>query len=131
MSTVRAITKNLGEKKNEKGEVIVKGATATVNYTIGDNLEENVKLFGAEVVNSGFIGGLIINIQSVVGSCLKKGLSADECQRVVDSWKPGIGGSRGAVAVTETAMVNAFAKMTPEEQKAHLAKLQAQLAARK
>lgn len=131
MSTVRAITKNLGEKKNEKGEVIVKGATATVNYTIGDNLEENVKLFGAEVVNSGFVSGLVIDVQAVIGSALKKGLSAEECQRVVDSWKPGVGGGRGAVIVTETAMVNAFAKMSPEEQKAHLAKLQAQLAAKK
>lgn len=131
MATIRAITKNLGEKKNDKGEVVVAAATATVNYNIGDNLEENVQIFGAEVVNSGFVGGLVIDVQSVVGSCLKKGLSQEECQRVVDSWKPGVGGGRGAVIVTETAMVNAFAKMSPEEQKAHLAKLQAQLAAKK
>ena len=40
----------------------------TVDFEFGDNLEENVEMFGADVVNNAFVRSAIISIQGVVRS---------------------------------------------------------------
>lgn len=74
--------------------------SATVTYNLGDNLEEAVELFGADVVYRRFTAAATIDIQAMIrrgllrtegeGDAKKPNpMTQEELQAAVNEWKPG------------------------------------------
>ena len=92
---------------------------ATVNYDFGDNLAGATKLFGEQVVYSGFVAHAKVQLQAVMRSVLKTGKDvAAECA----AWKPGVTRQRAAVDPM-TAALNAYKGMDDKQRKELLAAL--------
>lgn len=66
--------------------------SAEVTYDFGDNLEEAVALFGADVVFSRFKAAAIVDLQALIRRHLdgETPKSEAEIQALVDEWKPGV-----------------------------------------
>lgn len=72
--------------------------TATVVYDFGDNLDEAVERFGAEVVFSRFKSAAVIDLQALIrrglGSTDSEGKptpkSVEEIQKLAEAWVPGV-----------------------------------------
>lgn len=88
MSVVE-VTAQLGKEEDSP--------SATVGYDFGDNLDEAVEKFGAEVVFSRFKSASIIDLQALIrrhlGAKDKEGKptpkTQEEIQGLVDNWSPG------------------------------------------
>ncbi len=100
----------------------------TVNYDFGDNIDEAVEKFTAEVVYKRFMAASIVDLQGLV----RRGLSGDEpkkadaLQTSADEWKPGI--SKPRVSKQEKALA-ALEDLSAEDKKAFIKELQASLKA--
>lgn len=90
-------------------------------YDFGDNLDEAVAKFGADVVFSGFVSDARIAAQSIAREALEKGKEAEEIATILDAWKPGV--SRMRASDPLAAITSKFAKMSQEEKIAFLQKL--------
>lgn len=98
-----------------------------VEYNLGANLDEAVKLFGAEVVHGKFVDAEIVTIQGLVRTGLEKGTDEATIKSRVAAHKPGVR-ARG-IADPQAArknMIAEFAKMSPAEQLAEMKKMQAE-----
>ena len=127
---LRVITKKLGAKVAADGKVERPAMTASASVDLGESLQEAIKLFGEPAVYSAYLGKATISFQSFLSSCLEKGMTPEQIQEAAKSWKLGVGGSTSAV-ITEQSMLSAVEKMTPDAQKAYIAKLQAMLGVKK
>lgn len=92
------------------------GKEEIIAYDFGDNLEDAVNKFGADVVFSGFRSDAKIDLQARMRARMAKGQPVED---LVSIWKPGIKLERAPVDAF-TAAKNAFSKMTAEERAAFL-----------
>lgn len=99
-----------------------------VKYNFGDNLEDAVALFGAEVVFSNFKQNAVIALQGLVRRHLEmkedKRKTDEQILATVNAWKPGV----ATVKTTDkkAIIMEAFGKMSAEDQKALLEQLMSQ-----
>lgn len=105
-----------------------------VEVDIPASLAEKVTKFGEDVVNGAVEDSLVISVQALMrrmmvpktnkeGKVTKTPSSREEIQKAVDEWKPDV-----RSVIRQSAFERATStleKMTPEERKALLAKLQA------
>jgi hypothetical protein len=87
-------------------------------FDFGDNLDEAVSMFGAEVVFAGFVSDEVIALQGAIRDGLVKGKTEDEIKALVDGWKPGV--ARPRIIDPVAVIKNKFAKMSQEEQLAFI-----------
>lgn len=99
---------------------------ATVIVDLGENVEDAIARFGADVVFSNYLANVKIGVQSGIRRYLDAGLDANAIQAKFDSYKPGVTLDR--VVDPVAAMAAKLAKMTPEEQEAALEQLRAKIA---
>jgi antitoxin component of MazEF toxin-antitoxin module len=93
-----------------------------VEVNIPATLAEKVKLFGEDVVNASCEDSLIITVQALIRRMIEKGKVVAEIQAAVKEWKPDV-----RTLVRQSAFEKASSsleKLSPEERKALLAKLQ-------
>jgi len=100
---------------------------ATVVVDLGENLEDAVARFGAEVVFSNYIANVKIGVQSGIRRYLEAGKTNEEIQTVFDTYKPGVTMDR--VVDPVAALAAKFSKMSPEEQAQAFEDLKARLGA--
>ena len=95
--------------------------TAMVDF--GDNLDDAVAKFGAEVVFSGFQAQAKIRAQAIMRDMLTEGKTDEEIQTFMNTWKPGV--TRERSFDPTTAFLNKFASMDKEAQDKFLEELMA------
>jgi hypothetical protein len=116
-------------KKDENGNRIkdaegnVQKESATVEYPIGDTLEENRKSHGDEVVNRLFVAKAKIEVQDMVRRMLAQGKSQKEIQDAASKFI--LGQKQTAKKSQAEKAKELYAKMSPEEQKEFLKELKA------
>jgi hypothetical protein len=115
------------QEKDENGNaILIEGVASwkesTVEYDFGDDLNAATELCGADVVFSQYKANATVALQSIIRSSLKAGLTPDQIQTKVSTWKPGM-----VMAVEkvdpQTAIKNAFATWSPEKKAEFLASL--------
>lgn len=103
-----------------KAPKVDKEATIVVKC-FGENLEEDIKLVGPDVIKSNYEANVIITIQGGIRRMLSAGSDAEAVQAAFADYKPGTAVRRG---VDVKASFKAwFASLTPEEKKKELAAL--------
>lgn len=95
----------------------------TVEYNIPDKLVDQAKLFGEDVVATAAKGAIVISLQAFIRRHIEKGTAFAELQKEVTAWKPDVRTITKQTAFEKAA--SSLEKLTPEERKALLAKLQA------
>lgn len=129
--------------KNAKGEVkagwvgdpVVRSGEFDVQ--VGNNLQENVALFGEGVVNSNFLSSLSIARQGVIRGMLENNKTPAEIQAYLNTYKPGMAVPKASKVVDFSKLsVDDISKMDfstaePEAIAALRAKIQQALAAKK
>lgn len=101
------------------------GRDATVVVDLGENLDDAVARFGAEVVFSNYLANVKIGVQSGIRRYIKAGIDDAAIQAKFDNYKPGVTMDR--VVDPIAAMAAKLSKMTPEEREAAFAQLRAKL----
>ena len=129
MAKISAQVKKLvGEVKDKDGKVVTPGklaAPVTVDYDLPEDLDGLVKKFGAEVIAANAAGAIVISLQSFLRRHIEKGTKHEDIQKEVHAWKPDV-----RTTVKQNAFEKASSsldKLSPEERKALLAKLQASI----
>jgi len=112
-SKVITATKKIGDEERQ----------TSITYDFGANLEAAIEKFGEDVVMSGFVSKSVITAQAAMRRFMEAGLSDEDVQAKMDSWKPGVAMERTIDPVA--ALMGKFGSMSPEEQSDLLAKLQA------
>lgn len=87
------------------------------------NLGELQKAFGDEVVFTAAKGAIVISLQAFMRRHIDKGTPVADLQKEVSAWKPDV-----RTVVKQSAfekVTSSLDKLSPEERKALLAKLQA------
>lgn len=126
MKVAAQVKKPVGEVKDKDGKVTKPGHIApvvTVEYNVPETLPELAKVFGDDVVASAARGAIIISLQAFIRRHIEKGTKSEEIQKEVNSWKPDV-----RTVVKQSAFekaTSALDKLSPDERKALLAKLQA------
>lgn len=110
------------KRKQEDGSVI----EHTVQYDFGSNLQDAVAKFGEETVFGQFVKKSKIDLQTLMGSRLTEGKTADEINAEVAEWQPS--GEVKQKASPKQKIIKAYASMSDDEKRALLAKLQAEMA---
>lgn len=97
--------------------------SASVEYDFGDNLDEAVTLFGAEVVFSRFKAASIVDLQALIRRHLEGETpkTQAEIQALATEWKPGVA-SRKRKSTKEKAE-ELFANLSPAEKQQLLEQL--------
>jgi hypothetical protein len=101
----------------------------TVTYDFGDNLDEAVSLFGAEVVFARFAAAATVDLQGVIrrhmvdqlgkdGQVTSAAKSDEEIAELVANWKPGLAKPKKSAKEKLTDML---AALDPEARAALLA----------
>jgi hypothetical protein len=98
---------------------------ATVMVDLGENVQDAIDRFGADVVFSNYIANVKIGVQSNIRRYLEAGLDQDAIQEKLNSFKPGVTMERNVDPFS--AMVNKLKAMTDEERLAKLAELKEKL----
>jgi hypothetical protein len=98
---------------------------AKILVDLGENAEDAIARFGAEVVFSNYLANVKIGVQSAIRRYLEAGLDQDAIQAKFENYKPGVTLDR--VVDPIAAMAAKLAKMTPEEQEAAFAALRAKI----
>lgn len=93
--------------------------TLTVEYNFGETLKESAQLFTEKVVHNNFVSGARVSLQGLIRRGLKAGKKDAEILAQVKEWKPGM--KKPGKSNLEKAE-DLWNKMTPEEQKAYIAK---------
>lgn len=126
MKVAAQVKKPVGEVKDKDGKVTKPGHIApvvTVEYNVPETLPELAKVFGDDVVASAARGAIIISLQAFIRRHIEKGTKSEEIQKEVNSWKPDV-----RTVVKQSAFekaTSALDKLSPDERKALLARLQA------
>ena len=97
--------------------------TGTVAFDFGNDLNDAVEKFGAEVVFSNYVQSAKIALQALIRARLDKGANVEELAEI---WKPGVTLERSPVDVLAQAKAK-FQKMSQEERLAYLEMLQASM----
>lgn len=125
---------------NEKARpFITEPLAGEVDYPLSDNVQENIEKFGEKVVNSYFLHGAKIALQSFMrsqlttkdadGNDVAADITADELQAKADSYELGV---RTVVRKTKVEKVGEQVdEMSDEELQALLARVKARKAALK
>jgi len=100
--TAKAISARAGTEEN--------APSATVQYDFGDNIDESVELFTAEVVHSRFVSAATVDLQALMRRSLSlesedgtpTPKSDEEIQTLVSEWRPGVS-SRKRKSASEKA----------------------------
>lgn len=136
MASVKFVTSDGTEKKNEAGEVINNVRRIETEYDFGSSLADAVEKFGEEVVFSSFVASAKVDAQALIRRHLKsnvpavEGVSAErpytdeEIVAALAKWKPGVKSERAAASVSDKAEA-LLGKMTDAQKAEFLAKLQA------
>lgn len=90
---------------------------------LGDNLEDAVQKFGAEVVFTNFQAQAKIKAQAIIRDMMTEGKKDEEIQEFMNTWKPGVSRERNVDPLA--AFMNKFKSMTAEEQDEKLKELMA------
>ncbi|OQB10010.1 MAG: hypothetical protein BWY21_00574 [Parcubacteria group bacterium ADurb.Bin216] len=104
----------------KKGDV---DKEAVILYDFGGNIQEAIEKFGEDVVFSNYLRAGKITIQAAVRRYLAAGVEGDALQEKVNGIKLGVAAER--IVDPGQVALNAFAKMTPEQQLEILQKLKA------
>ncbi len=96
---------------------------ATVNVDLGNDVQDAINKFGAEVVFSNFKANAVITAQSNIRRYLEKGMGQEEIQAKLSAWKPGVAMDR--TVDPKAAIMSKFAGLSAEDKKAILEKLMA------
>jgi hypothetical protein len=116
----------MSEAKVITAKVPSTGRECSIAYDFGSNCDEAVEKFGDEAVFSAFVSKSVITAQSAMRRFMEAGLSDEEIQAKMDTWKPGVAMERTVDPVA--ALMGKFGSMTAEEQQELLSKLQARAA---
>ncbi len=108
-------------KVEQNGEQVV--LEGEVTYDFGDDLDDAVSRFGEDVVFGKFRQQAVIDLQSVIRSCLTRSMDEEATQAEIDAWKPGV--KRSVTRDPKAALLAAYAKLSPEEREAIKAELEA------
>jgi len=103
-----------------KSKIGPDGATHSVNYDFGVDLDAMVKLFGADVVFDKARANMIVGLQSVVRTGIGAGTKGKELQTIADAWKPGL---RKAAKPKTEKIKEQFQSLSDEDRAALLAML--------
>ena len=95
----------------------------TVEYNIPEKLPELVTNFGEEVVAKAAQGAIIISLQAFMRRHIEKNTALSEIQKEVSGWRPDVRSVTRQTAFEKAT--SSLDKLTPEERKALLMKLQA------
>ena len=95
----------------------------TVEYNIPEKLADLAKAFGDDIVATAARGAIVISLQAFIRRHIDKGTNPADIQKEVAAWKPDVRTVTKQSAFEKAA--GALEKLTPEERKALLAKLQA------
>lgn len=93
----------------------------TVEVNIPEKLADLTKHFGEEVVTSQARGAIVISAQATIRRLMEKGEKHEEIAKKMATWKPDL---RVPGKSTFEKTVSAIDKLSPEDRKALLAKLQ-------
>lgn len=94
-----------------------------VNYDLPAKLADKVKLYGEDVVNAAAGASFVIGLQAFMRRHIEKGTAPADLQKAVTAWRPDV---RTIVAQSAFEKASgALDKLSPEERKALLTKLQA------
>lgn len=99
--------------------------SATVTYDFGDDLDEAVELFGADVVYSRFVSAATVDLQALIRRNLggEEPKTEEEIQELVSEWKPGVSTRKRKSAKEKAA--EAIDALSEEERQALLESLMA------
>jgi hypothetical protein len=100
-----------------------KPTPVSVEYDIPEGLEALYTRFGEDVVAKAAQGAIIISLQAFMRRHIEKGTPHAELQNEVTKWMPDVRTITKQTAFEKAT--SALDKLTPEERKALLAKLQA------
>jgi len=98
---------------------------AAVLVDLGENAQDAIDRFGADVVFSNYIANVKIGVQAGIRRYLKAGLDVAGIQAKFDNFKPGVTMDR--VVDPIAALAHKMATMTPEEREAAFAALRARI----
>lgn len=99
--------------------------TAQFHYDFKGSAMDAIEAFGDDIVYSGFVRSMKIDAQSRMRSLIEAGKDPDEvADNMFTSWYPGAKSVGGAVD-----FMAAFRRLSPEEQLAKIAEMQAAAAA--
>lgn len=87
---------------------------ATTTYDFGENVQDMINKFGAEVVLSNARANMVITAQSAMRRYLEGGKSQEEIAGIMKSWKPGVALARQVDLVAP--LVSQWGSFTPEKQ---------------
>jgi len=116
------VSAKLPKKEGVAGREEDKMATIVLDC-FGETIEEDIQLSGAEVVKSNFEANVVITVQGGIRRMLEKGSDAAAIQETYKSFKPGQAVRRGVDVVG--GYMAWFKTLSPEQQKAEIAKLRA------
>ena len=100
-----------------------KPTPVSVEYNIPNDLTGLAKAFGEEVIATAAKGAIVISLQAFIRRHIEKGTAPAELQKEVTAWKPDVRTITKQSAFEKAT--SALDKLTPEERKSLLAKLQA------
>lgn len=103
-----------------KAKIGKDGKPVVVKFDFGANMEEAADKYGDEIVFSYYKANATVCIQDVIRSGIKAGKSAQEIQKAVSAWVPGI--KRRGKSKSEK-MKDDFQKLSEEEKAELLASL--------
>jgi len=114
------VSAKLPKKEGVAGREEDKVAAITLDC-FGENIEEDIKLSGADVVKSNFEANVTITVQGGIRRMLEKGSDAAAIQEAYRNFKPGQAVRRGVDVVG--GYMAWFKTLDPEAQKREIAKL--------
>ena len=98
---------------------------ATVLVDLGENAQDAIERFGADVVFSNYIANVKIGVQAGIRRYLKAGIDPAGIQAKFDNFKPGVTMDR--IVDPIAALANKMAAMTQEEREEAFATLRAKI----
>jgi hypothetical protein len=116
------ITANFGKGTNK--------GSASIDYDIGGNLGEALKLFGEPEVYATYARAMIIAVQARMRRLVKEKYSEQEIQTLMTSWKPGTKIPRTKTDLVVRTFFDDFVSSPPERQRAIKAEFEAWLTAK-
>lgn len=66
------------------------GTPVEFEYPIFDTVDENIKAYGADIVNSRFKAALVVDVQNIARNMIGKSKTAAEIVAYLKTWKPGV-----------------------------------------
>lgn len=114
--------------KDENNQAVLDGEghpvwqDGSIQYDLGNSLEDAVEKYGADVVYSNFKASARINLQALIRTKLKSGVAPEFLQSFFDSYTLGVAAERTVVNPAD-AVKAAFATWSPEKQREYLRSL--------